>query len=261
MSLCTWTTVEECFRARPGFQDYLPSHNTTILPTRDDRIFRALNAVGSPGKVRIVILGQDPYPRPKSAVGLSFLDGAISSFGDPGLAPSIKNIMKSICITEGLMKRTDNIEKMRTCWLQRVRLSQEEWFLALANHCGVLWLNTSLTFSGKDAPSLRRHVLFWRPVMEKIFAEIIQHRGDGVVFVLWGDKAKKNKEFLLEFARKSNNSHVEFVEAKHPAFQPFFDHLPFSDIKACEQRLRMGITNFMAAEIQKDEPASMPPSP
>lgn len=60
---------------------------------------------------------------------------------------------------------------------------------------GVLWLNTALTFSGKEKSALDRHTKFWSPYISEIIKIIIQakheHSQKQIVFALWGGNAKK----------------------------------------------------------------------
>ncbi len=54
----------------PSIRDALAQETRTILPPQD-QIFAALNA-NAPDDVRVVILGQDPYPTPGHAHGFAF---------------------------------------------------------------------------------------------------------------------------------------------------------------------------------------------
>ena len=71
--------------------------NKTIYPPRD-LIFNAFKLTPLE-KVKVVILGQDPYPNPNQAMGLAFSvnEGIL-------LPPSLKNIFKEIYLEYGVDK-------------------------------------------------------------------------------------------------------------------------------------------------------------
>ena len=74
----------------------------------------------------------------------------------------------------------------------------------------VLWLNTALTFSGKEKTDLDRHTKFWAPIVEGIVDVILKESEKGCVFVLWGGNAKKLKTMINKIAKKHSKT-VEFV--------------------------------------------------
>lgn len=88
---------------------------------------------------------------------------------------------------------------------------------------GVCWLNTSLTFTSTDQTDLKRHLAWWKPVVEKIIEVILEAKASQIdkeksalVFVLWGGHAQK----LVKSVEKLNGKHkldIRFVEANHPA--------------------------------------------
>ena len=145
--------------------------------------FRALEAVGRPENVRVVILGQDPYHGVGQAQGLSF---SVPD-GWP-LPPSLRNIFKEIATdVGGTPPGSGNLEG----WARQ----------------GVLLLNDVLTVA-PGAPG--SHAAFgWQPLTEAVLGTLV-HRP--VVFLLWGRHARRH-------ASKVGELHPEHMvlEAPHPS--------------------------------------------
>jgi len=222
----------------------------------------------------VVIFGQDPYPRKESAVGLAFLDGAVTSFQSPRLAPSLRNIIKAIFIARKMATPGTNADTLRELTMEHIPMSPEDWFSKLAGECGVLWLNTSLTFESKDQADLSKHLAMWEPVIRATIQDILCARAPGkpgatpqahpapqesqdgkivgggkasersetgVVFVLWGNKAQALEKYLRPapspWGPTHNSKKVISVRARHPAFEPFFMQNTFGDIDAALKKL------------------------
>lgn len=122
-------------------------------------------------KVKVVILGQDPYHNPGQANGLSFSvqDGV-------QLPPSLLNIFKELKSDLGIeISKNGNLEK----WAEQ----------------GVLLLNASLTVRKNEPGSHGRAgwLTFTDHVIEKISSE-----KEGIVFLLWGNFAQAKQELIDE---------------------------------------------------------------
>lgn len=133
-----------------------------ILPSQDN----ILNAVKlTPlDNVKVLIIGQDPYPSSEHAHGLAF------SSLSKNTPASLKNIFKKIEKDFPECKHTTNL-----------LLDWEKQ--------GVLLLNTALTFEGKDTKLLKEHTKLWAPIIENIFS-ILAKRGNLIV-MRWGSHAQK----------------------------------------------------------------------
>jgi len=182
------------FKNLQAFLDDEYSHYE-IYPSQD-KIFNAINHVPL-DKVKVVIIGQDPYHEPRQAQGLSF-----SVPEDVNIPPSLVNIMKEIqddlgikCINHGNLQR---------------------WALQ-----GVLLLNTVLTVRRGQANSHKDKG--WENLTRKII-EIVGQRKDPVVFLLWGSYAQKYSELILP--------HHLVLKAPHPSplssYRGFFGCKHFS---------------------------------
>ena len=134
-------------------------------------------------KLKVVILGQDPYHGPGQAHGLSF---SVPE-GIPA-PPSLKNIFKEIETDLGIrMSGYPNLEK----WARQ----------------GVLLLNAVLTVQAGAAASHSK--IGWQEFTDAVI-RYISENCDGVVFMLWGNFARGKRE-LIDLSRH----HV--LEAAHPS--------------------------------------------
>ena len=134
-------------------------------------------------KLKVVILGQDPYHGPGQAHGLSF-----SVPADMPAPPSLKNIFKEIESDLGVkMSGYPNLEK----WASQ----------------GVLLLNAVLTVQSGAAASHSK--IGWEEFTDAVI-KYISDNCEGVVFLLWGNFAR-GKSALIDHSRH----HV--LEAAHPS--------------------------------------------
>lgn len=149
-------------------------------------------------KVKVVILGQDPYHEPGQAHGLCFSvkDGV-------ALPPSLKNIFKEIRTDEGY-------EPLKSGNLER-------W----ANQ-GVLLLNATLTVKAHLAGSHQNKG--WETFTDTVIHTLAEKRS-GIVFILWGSYAQKKGAFIDE------KKHL-VLKSVHPsplsAHRGFFGNKHFS---------------------------------
>jgi uracil-DNA glycosylase len=167
--------------------------------------FRALDLTPL-DKVRVVILGQDPYHGPGQAHGLCFSVR-------PGVAvpPSLVNIYKE-------MRSDLGIAPARHGFL-------EHWARQ-----GVLLLNSVLTVEMARAASHRERG--WEKFTDAVI-RLVAARPDPVVFILWGSYAQKKAAFVEDIAR--GGRHL-VLKAPHPsplsAHAGFFGSRPFSQANA-----------------------------
>lgn len=160
---------------------YEKASGITVYPP-GSMIFKAFDLCPL-DKVKVVILGQDPYHGPGQAMGLSFSvpDGVRTP-------PSLVNIFKEIESDLGIrMSGRPNLES----WAAQ----------------GVLLLNAVLTVRAGEAAS---HAgLGWTSFTDAVI-KTISDRCEGVVFLLWGNYAR-SKAPLID----SGRHHI--LEAAHPS--------------------------------------------
>jgi uracil-DNA glycosylase len=133
--------------------------------------------------VKVVILGQDPYHNPGEAMGLSF--SVPQGIKTP---PSLQNIYKEINADLALSIPTHGD---LTSWAEQ----------------GVFLLNAILTVE-KNLPASHQKI-GWQFFTDAIIKKLSTERA-GIVFMLWGNFAKKKKELI------DTSKHL-VLEAAHPS--------------------------------------------
>jgi uracil-DNA glycosylase len=175
--------------------------NETVYPP-PKHIFRAFDLCPFE-KVKVVILGQDPYHGPRQANGLSFAVGE-----GVALPPSLQNIFKEIesDLGEPLAHRSGDLER----WARQ----------------GVLLLNATLTVKAHMAGSHQGRG--WERFTDAV-ARALNDRREHLVFILWGSYARQKGAFI-DRARHC------VIESAHPspfsAAHGFFGSKPFSRANA-----------------------------
>ena len=162
-----------------------------------DRVFRAFERPLA--DLRVLIVGQDPYPNPRHPVGLSF---AVAPEVRP-LPPSLVNIYKEL---EADLGHAPVAHGDLTAWADQ----------------GVMLLNRVLTVRPNDSNSHRRRG--WEEVTSCAISALAA-RGGPCVAILWGSAAQTLKPLL---------GPVPWVESAHPsplsAHRGFLGSAPFSRV-------------------------------
>ena len=141
--------------------------NHTIFP-KNDAIFNAFNFT-IPNKIKVVILGQDPYHRESQAHGLAF-----SVPNGVKIPPSLRNIFKELKSDLNYsISSNGNLES----WAKQ----------------GVLMLNATLTVREKVAGSHKK--LGWETFTDSVIKKISDKK-EGIIFLLWGAFAQKKLELI-----------------------------------------------------------------
>ena len=204
----SWKNVLNDEFEKPYFQHLISqvksayhNHPNAIFP-KGSQIFRAFDLCPI-GEVRVVILGQDPYPTRGHAHGLCF---SVESNVRP-LPKSLQNIFKE-------MKEDLGVEIP-------VHGDLSHW----ANQ-GVLLLNSVLTVQEGLANS---HKDFgWQIFTDKVI-QTVSEKCENVVFILWGASAI-SKTVLIDQRRH------KILSSVHPsplsAHRGFFGSKPFSSTNA-----------------------------
>jgi uracil-DNA glycosylase len=164
-------------------------------------IFRAFELC-SPEKLKVVILGQDPYHGQGEANGLAFaVNMGVKT------PPSLRNIFKELEseFEFDLNRKSDLIQ-----WAEQ----------------GVLLLNAVLTVQ-KDMPGSHSK-MGWELFTDAVISYVSKNFKN-VVFVLWGDFARKKKSLI------QGEEHC-IIESAHPsplaAYRGFFGSKPFGKINS-----------------------------
>jgi uracil DNA glycosylase len=201
-----------------------PQRSSQIVPVRE-LTFQALKP-NPPHKWKVVVFGQNPYPRPESATGIAMFDNTFHDWADSqfGRVVSIRCIIKAAAMWKyGIPKKTP-IADIRALLKQHDTVQPPEWFSSMLTQ-GVLLLNASLTASADGALGTDQHTSFWRPVVEKLVEEILRAKQDaaeedrGVVFAWWGAHARTLKSLVLRLQKQYPGVEVRHIDHPNPAAQ------------------------------------------
>ena len=157
-------------------------YTTTTCYPPGSLIFNAFNLCPF-DRVKVVIIGQDPYHEPGQAQGLSFSvpDGV-------PLPPSLQNIFKEIQLDLGKpIPPTGDL----TRWAEQ----------------GVLLLNATLTVRAHQAASHQRHG--WEQFTDAAIRALNAER-ENLVFILWGGYARSKAQLI-------DRSRHLVLESVHPS--------------------------------------------
>jgi len=169
---------------------------TTLYPN-GGLIFNAFNLTPY-DKVKVIILGQDPYHNPQQAMGLSF--SVPDGIKPP---PSLANIFKELNKDIGMaIPCSGNL----TAWAKQ----------------GVLLLNAVLTVRANEPASHAK--IGWTKFTDDVIQTLSLHK-TGLVFILWGNFAQEKIKLI-------DNSKHKILKAAHPsplsAYNGFFGCKHFS---------------------------------
>ena len=171
-------------------------YNKKIIYPEYKNIFNALRYTDY-DKVKVVILGQDPYHGEGEAHGLSF-----SVREGVKMPPSLLNIFKELESDLGIKRTKTDL----TDWAEN----------------GVLLLNSIMTVV-KDSP-LSHKDKGWEKFTDRLI-ELLGEREEPLVFIFWGSYARSKKVLI------KNTKHL-IIESVHPsplsAHRGFFGSKPFS---------------------------------
>jgi len=167
-----------------GISSFLKKEITSgkIIFPPGPQIFNAFNSTPF-DKVKVVLLGQDPYHGPGQAMGLSF--SVPKGVRTPA---SLKNVYKEL-VTDVAFAVPDHGDL--SSWAEQ----------------GVFLLNAMLTVERAQAGSHKK--IGWQNFTDAVIKKLSSKR-DGLVFMLWGNFAKKKKELI-------DQSKHTVLEAAHPS--------------------------------------------
>lgn len=199
MSLCApaaWADLPFFRDTLPAIAAALDTDTRTVLPP-PAQTFAALELC-APADVRVVIMGQDPYPTPGHAHGLAFS-------AEPHVSPlprSLANIYKELDSDLQITRPSGDLRG----WARQ----------------GVLLLNTVLSVPAGEANG-HKH-LGWQALAHQVLVRVSAHP---TAFVLWGNQAQKLETHI------ENNDHL-ILKTAHPsplsARRGFFGSRPFSRV-------------------------------
>lgn len=185
--------IEACLAKVAAAGSYLP-----VEQEKNSVIWRAFELPLT--QVRVLILGQDPYPDPARATGLSFSTGL---GGD--VPASLANIYEELAMAGYPMSPTGNL----SAWTTQ----------------GVMLLNRALTLPRDEQSRPKRHIRWWSPLavaaMKAIRAEA---KARPIAAMLWGIPAQGMRKHLEPEVQVFASSHpspmsVHRTAGAEPAFR------------------------------------------
>lgn len=157
-----------------------------LCPAQLD-VFKAFK-VCSLRDLKVVMLGQDPYPQKGVATGILF--GNKSSVSENNLSPSL-NIVKEAVINYEIPHNCIIFDQTLESWAEQ----------------GILMINSALTVEMNRVGS---HVMLWRPFIAKLLKNLSRHN-TAIIYVLFGRQAQTFKPYI-------NSKFNYIIEVEHPAY-------------------------------------------
>ena len=222
----SWSEIKKKFnnKARipiPGILEvinnkrFILKDQLEIYPSNEN-IFRCMN-FQEINKIKVVIIGQDPYHGPNQATGLAFAVPENSK-----IPPSLNNIRKEL---------KDDLK------VELVDTTLESWAKQ-----GILLLNTSLTVI-QAAPASQ--MALWNEFTDYIISEL--NNQDGLIFVAWGafahNKLKNIDKIKHKIIISSHPSPLSYFK-KYKEFHEFKGSKPFSKINKLLEEQGKDIINW-----------------
>lgn len=221
-AVCEGLTIQPNEKIWPG-----PKNAQSALSGA--HVFRAFENL-SPSEVKVVIVGQDPYPKYTQATGRAFEQGDLRDTWTPSqgvrVTPSLQNIVKQLVEyrcppNDGRDISWDTIKK----YLKSGKLSLpsprtlfDHWHLQK-----ILMLNMALTFTRSNssgnlhAHQLCGHFPLWKPFVTMVLRKIWKREGDPALFMFWG---KRSFNFLSSDVGLSEKC-TRIILRAHPSTNAF----------------------------------------
>ena len=157
-----------------------------LCPAQPD-VFRAFELC--PLKdLKVVMLGQDPYPQKGVATGILF--GNRKEVNEDNLSPSL-NVVKEAAINFEVPHYCITFDQTLESWAKQ----------------GILMINSALTV---EMNRIGSHVMIWRPFIAKLLKNLSEY-DTAIIYVLFGRQAQTFKPYI-----NSRFNHI--IEIEHPAY-------------------------------------------
>lgn len=160
----------------------LLSNNSEFLTPHPSKVLRFLSMPAN--DIKVIILGQDPYPQPNIATGRAFEVNGLYSWKTPFRNPSLQNIVRAIYLaySGNILKYSEIRARMNSSFKM---LEPSDIFNHWENQ-GVLLLNTAFTCKVNDSNS---HAEIWKDFTRELLA-YINMKSPNAYWFLWGNNAK-----------------------------------------------------------------------
>ncbi|HHZ03314.1 MAG TPA: uracil-DNA glycosylase [Tissierellia bacterium] len=157
--------------------------------------------------IKVVILGQDPYPEKGRATGRAFEVGDLYSWNQKFRQVSLKNIVRLIYKNYNGIREYSQIKKFSEIQREIKKgdftiLPPDKIFKSWEKQ-GVLLLNTYLSVEPGNTGS---HIHIWKDFSERLL-EFISEENRDISWFLWGKMAEEKKQFI---------KHGKLYISRHP---------------------------------------------
>lgn len=184
-----WLSIID-FKELDNIIKRIKDSNISICPLSKD-IFKAFNLC-SLENLRVVIIGQDPYPTLRNgkpiATGIAFANSKDTP--EEEFSPSL-DVLKESVIDFTIPHRYTNFDASLENWEEQ----------------GVLLLNTALTC---ETGKIGSHGLLWRPFIKSLLLNLSKSTV-GIVYVLMGSSAQSFESYI-------NKDFNHIIKVRHPSF-------------------------------------------
>lgn len=157
-----------------------------ICPMQGD-VFKAFKLCPY-DNLKVVMLGQGPYPQKGVATGLLF--GNKKEVDEENLSPSLQ-IVKEAAINLEIPHKSIIFDQTLESWAKQ----------------GILMINTALTV---EMNRIGSHVMLWRPFVANLLKKLSENE-TGIIYVLFGKQAQTFKPYI-------NKQFNIILEENHPAY-------------------------------------------
>ena len=209
---------------------WLPGSDQLLAAFRRDR-----------NGVRYLLIGESPYPRRESANGIAFYDAAVSSlWSEQGLskavnrATSLRNIMKTALLAEGLLDKDDEGKLAQSTIAaidKRGLIKTLDEFFANLQQAGFLMLNATPVLHPARKPVLEAR--YWQAFLEQLLLSMAQQSDTRITLLLWGKIAQ-------QLEAMPSIQHYDKLVCEHPYNLSFIDNPQmlrlFADLSPLQQR-------------------------
>lgn len=180
--------------------------NECTRPSQSE-IFNAFEGL-KPQDVKVLIIGQDPYPDEAKAHGLAFSYKNESMPADD----SLNNIFEKIESELKIKNKCTNL----TSWKKQ----------------GVLLLNTALTYTKEESSD--KYIKLWQPFVSQIINKLLSTKNP-LVIMLWGRAANEIKQFAYKGKTKE-----EIYTKEYPNILILRSSHPSNNYQACTKPIYNG---------------------
>lgn len=166
---------------------------TNINPEHDN-VLRFMNC--NLYDIKVVILGQDPYPEKGKATGRAFEVGGLKSWNDKFRQVSLKNIIRLIHKNYNNIEDYKEIKKFSDIQNEinegKFKILPPDKLFKSWEKQGVLLLNTYFTVKTGITGS---HISIWEPFCIKLL-EYISEESKNINWFLWGKMSESKKQYI-----------------------------------------------------------------